>query len=362
MPSKTQSTMVMQQPAVERPVRLASIGAGMIGQLHAGIARHLDGCEYLALCDADPAKQQLATDLGVKYYTDYIKMIEEEQPDGVIIAVPNEAHDEVGVECARRGAHLFMEKPIASTLEAADRLIEGARANNVKLYIAHHRRFNPLINAARAIVRGGELGTLVGVSVLWAMYKPAEYFVAGPWRKRKGGGPVLINTIHEIDNLRYIHGEIDKVYADVGKQGRHFDVEDTVSVSLRFTDGALASIMMSDTVPSLWSYESTTGENPFFQPTVGDIYHFLGTKASLAFPSMAKVFYAEGAATGWQHPINTAQSGIQRRDPYVDQLKHFCQVVRGTEPPRTSGEDARRTLALTLALHESARTGRAISL
>jgi predicted dehydrogenase len=341
-------------------VRLASIGAGMIGKVHAGIAGRLPECDYVALSDPDPEKERLASELGVKYYPDYRQMIAKEKLDGVIISVPNEAHDSVGVECAGRGLHLFMEKPIASTLQAADRLIAGARANRVRLYIAHHRRFNPRIDKARELLQGGDLGELVGVSVLWCMYKPSEYFGAGPWRKGKGGGPILINTIHEIDLLRYLHGEISRVYAELSNKSRGFEVEDTVSASVRFRDGALASILMSDAAPSLWGYECTAGENPFFYPTKGDIYHFLGRKASLTFPGLVKVFYADPQAVGWQHPISTEQLEVAPCDPYVEQLKHFCGVVRGVEAPRTGGEDARRSLEVALALRASGAAGKAI--
>lgn len=343
------------------PVRLASIGAGMIGHLHARLARGLPECEYLALSDPNPAKAELAAELGVRYYPDYRRMIDQEPLDGVLISVPNEAHDAVGVECAERGLHLFMEKPIAASLEAADRLIGAARANKVQLYVAHHRRFNPRINRVREALRGGELGELVGVSVLWCMYKPAEYFAAGPWRAEKGGGPILINTIHEIDLLRYLHGEFARVYAEVSNKSRGFEVEDTVSVSMRFADGALASILMSDAAPSLWGYESTAGENPFFFPTKGDLYHFLGRKASLTFPGLVKVFYADPARLGWQHPLSTEQLEVAPCDPYVEQLRHFCRVVRGEEPPRTSGEDARRSLAVAMAVRESGVTGRPVA-
>jgi len=333
----------------------------MIGHLHARLARGLPECDFLALSDPDPAKEKLAAELGVRYYPDYRQMIDKEHLDGVLISVPNEAHDAVGVECAVRGLHLFMEKPIASSLEAADRLIGAARANRVQLYVAHHRRFNPRINRVRQALRDGELGELVGVSVLWCMYKPAEYFAAGPWRAGKGGGPILINTIHEIDLLRYLHGEFSRVYAEVSSKSRGFEVEDTVSVSMRFTDGALASILMSDAAPSLWGYESTAGENPFFYPTRGDLYHFLGRKASLTFPGLVKVFYADPARVGWQHPISTQQLEVAPSDPYVEQLRHFCRVVRAEEPPRTSGEDARRSLEVAMAVRESGATGRAIA-
>ncbi len=341
-------------------VRLASIGAGMIGAVHAKVLARLEECEYVALCDGDPAKEKLATELGTNYYRDAREMMDREKLDGVVVAVPNEAHEAVSAECADRGLHIFMEKPIATTLEAADRMIANARKNKVRILVGHHRRFNPMINTARDAVRSGELGTLVGVSVLWCMYKPSEYFVAGDWRRRKGGGPILINTIHEVDNLRYVCGEISRVYAEVSNTARGFEVEDTVSVSMRFKEGALASILMSDTAPSLWGYESNMGENPFFHPTRSDIYRYLGTKASLTFPGLIKVFYSDPAKMGWQHPLSMVQVKAPMWDTYVEQMRHFCRVVKGEEEPRTSGEDGRRTLEVTMAVAESGRTNRPI--
>jgi predicted dehydrogenase len=332
----------------------------MIGQVHAKVLARLEECEFVALCDPDPAKEKMAAELGTRYYRDHLEMMDREKPDGVVVSVPNEMHEEVGLECAARGIHIFMEKPLTTTLDSADRLIEGARRHKVKLLCGHHRRFNPKINAVRGAIRAGELGSLVAVNVFWCMYKPSEYFVAGEWRRRKGGGPILINTIHEIDNLRYVCGEISRVYAEVSNKTRGFEVEDTVSVSVRFRDGALASILMSDTAPSLWGYESNLGENPFFHPTTGDIYHYLGTKASLTFPGLVKVFYPDPAKQGWQHPLGMQQLRAPAWDTYVEQMRHFCRVVRGEEEPRTSGEDARRTLEVIQAVAESGATHRPV--
>jgi predicted dehydrogenase len=124
--------------------------------------------------------------------------------------------------------HLFVEKPIALSVSEADRLIEAAKKNKVRILVGHQRRFSSLVEKAREIVTGGELGKLVGVTITWALLKPGPYF-GGPlsWRKEKGGGPILINLIHEIDNLRYICGEIDQVFALVSNKVRNFPVEDT---------------------------------------------------------------------------------------------------------------------------------------
>lgn len=344
-----------------RKVRLASIGAGMIGKVHAGIMADMTDCTYVALSDEDPAKEELSRALGVPFYRDFRKMIEAEDLDGVVISVPNELHESVGTECAEHGLHIMMEKPIAASKEAAQKLIRNTRKFGVKLIIAHHRRFNPMIVATRKMIRNGDLGDLVGISVLWSMYKPDEYFAAGEWRKKKGGGPILINAIHEIDNLRFIYGEIERVYADVSNKTRNFEVEDTASFSVRFTDGVLASVLMSDTTPSLWSYEATMGENDFFFQTKGDIYHFLGRKASLSLPGMLKVYYPDPSRQGWQYPLATERLEIESRDPYPEQLAHFCRVIGGMEQHRTSGEDALRTLNVISAIRESAETGQSVT-
>ncbi|MCK4858862.1 MAG: Gfo/Idh/MocA family oxidoreductase, partial [candidate division Zixibacteria bacterium] len=320
---------------------------------HAKILSRMEECDYTGIADFDPQAEEIAKQLGTRFYEDYKEMIDKERPDGVAISVPNELHESIGCFCLQRGVHVFMEKPIASTISEAQALIESARESNVKLLIGHHRRFNPMVNATKEMIKKGELGDLVGISVLWAMYKPSEYFVAGEWRKKKGGGPVLINTIHEIDDLRYMYGEIERVYAEVSNKTRKFEVEDTVCATVRFKDGVLASILMSDTAPSLWGYEATMGENKFFYKTNGDIYHFLGNKASLTFPGMVKVCYADPSKMGWQYPLTTEHLDIKSSDPYPEQMSHFCRVIRGEEKPRTSGEDALRTLRGISAIIES---------
>lgn len=343
--------------------RIAVIGVGMIGRVHVERTKNAQGCGLAAICDRNPKIEKLAKEMGVKYYDDYKKMIEKEDLDGVIIALANELHEEVGSYCAQKGLHIMMEKPIAPDVESAKKLIASAKKKNVKLLIAHHRRFNAKINTVKKMIANGELGRIAGISILWCMYKPSQYFVDGPWRKSKGsGGPILINTIHEIDNLRYIYGEIARVYGEVSNKIRGFEVEDTVSVTIRFQDGTLASILMSDTAPSLWGYECTMRENPFFYKTNGRIYTYLGTEASLTIPAMNKTFYPDPEKKGWQYPLKTEEIKIEYRDPYVDQISHFCRVIRGEEEPRTSGEDGLKTLEITMAVMESGASGKPIDI
>jgi predicted dehydrogenase len=342
--------------------RLAIIGLGMIGKVHAQSASEVEECELVAISDADKSKETLYQQYNAVFYSDYRKMIQREEIDGVVIAVPNDAHEPVGSVCAQRGFHLLVEKPITTEIEAAKKLVDSAAKNNVQLLVGHQRRFNPRVEAAREMIRNGELGNLLGVSVLWGLYKPDEYFVDGPWRKEIGGGPILLNLIHEIDTLRYLCGEITSVYADLSHKARNFPVEDTFSLSLRFENGTVGSLLFTDSAPSVWSYDCTSGENPFFFRTNGNCYHFFGTEASLDFPDLKKVYYADKNRKGWQHPLTIQRTGVSNANPYSRQLAHFCRVISGEEKPRTSGSDALRTMTVIDAVFKSGQNGQPVHL
>jgi predicted dehydrogenase len=344
-------------------VRIGLVGLGLMGAPHARILKKVEECELVAASDVDEKQAKVAEELGIKFYRSYEEMIAKESVQGVILAVPNHLHAPIGIVCAGKGLHLFVEKPIAQSVSEADRLIAAARENKVRILVGHQRRFSSLVEKAREIVTGGELGRLVGVNITWALLKPAPYF-EGPlsWRKEKGGGPILINLIHEIDNLRYICGEIEEVYAVVSNKIRNFPVEDTASITLRFKNGALGTIFLSDCTPSLTSWEGTTGENPLLYSDFGNCYNFFGTEASLLFPQMKRRYYADPAKTGWNYPVTEEGYKILREDPYIKEFSHFCRVVQGRETPRISGEDGKKTLEVTLAIQQSGDTGQPIRL
>ena len=218
-----------------------------------------------------------------------------------------------------------------------------------------------MVQSVRRTINDGKIGKLVAVSVLWMLMKPKDYFQV-KWRTKSGGGPVLINMIHDIDNLRYICGEIQRVYAETSSAVREFEVEDTASVSLRFANGALGSIMASDCTPSNWSYEQDTGENPYYHRTHGNCYFFFGTEAALSFPDMNLVRFENPTQAGWQYPMVTEHIDVVAQDPLVVQLKHFGNVIRGEEEPRITGKDGLRTLAVAQAVLDSGNSGSPIEL
>ena len=345
-------------------VRLGSIGIGMIGLVHARILSEMAECEYVAVSDADTTLTGIAEELGVKFYSSYRQMIDNENLDGVVISIPNEMHASVGCYCAGKGLHIFIEKPIASTEEDAEALVASAEKNCINILIGHHRRFNPAVNRMKEIIKKGELGNLIGASMLWSMYKPEEYFQGrGSWRRKAGGGPILINLIHEIDILRYLTGdEVESVYAVASSSSRNFEVEDTLSAVIKLKNGLIANVLMSDSSPSPWGYEAIMGENSFFHHTKGNIYYFLGDKASMAFPEMKKNYYRNPDETGWQYKLAYEDMNVKSCNPYPEQMLHFCNVVRGIESPRTDGRDALASLKSALAVKESANSGKSVDL
>ena len=342
-------------------VRLALIGAGLIGEKHAGLVHAHSVCSLVGICDTDPSRRAVADRLEVPFHTSVAALIDQEKPTGAIIATPTSHHASVAEACAERSVHTLIEKPIADTMEGAERIVETTRSCGTQVLVGYHRRHNALILKARELVRGGALGRLVGVSVLWAVLKPEDYFDINWRRERLVGGPTLINLVHDLDSLRFICGEITEVYAQMSSDVRGLDAEDSVSISLSLEGGALGTVLASDACPSPWSYEATTAENPFYFHAEESCYHFLGTEGALAFPTMELWRYADGVQKGWQHPLERECIQVDPDDPLQAQLEHFCRVLEGEDEPAPDAEDAAKSLAVALAVHESAQKGVPVS-
>ncbi|MBT8346293.1 MAG: Gfo/Idh/MocA family oxidoreductase [Desulfofustis sp.] len=342
------------------PVRLGLIGGGLISAKHIEGSKNITDGSLVALCDVNPECQSLAEELKIPFFTDHRRMIDEANLEGVIDGTPNQFHAEIGIYCAGKGIHVLTEKPIAATLEEGKRMVEAVEESGISMLVGHHRRYYPPIRRAREIVQSGELGQLVGVSMLWALMKPDVYFEVA-WRSQKGGGPILINIIHEMDNLRFICGDVAEINANARRLVRSGEVEDTVSMRFELVGGALGTALVTDTAPSPWSYELTSGENSDYFKTDQDCYHFLGTKGSLSFPTMEVWSHPHDREKGWWEPLMRRSEQIGYSAPFTAQLEHFCKVIRGDDKPVITAADGLMTLATTLAVLESAETGRAVA-
>jgi len=229
--------------------------------------------------------------------------------------------------------------------------------------IGHHRAHSPIMAQARNVVQSGRLGRLVAVMGSATFYKPAQYFADGPWRTQPGGGPILINLIHEVHNLRMLCGEIVAVQAFASNSVRGFAVEDTVSINLRFASGALGSFLLSDTAASARSWEQTSQENKAF-PTYEDedCYVIAGTHGSLAVPTMRLKTHARDADRSWFKPFEAGVVAMERADPLARQMAHFASMVRGECEPLVSAAHGLANLVVVEAITEAARTGRPVNI
>ena len=343
------------------PISLAVIGAGQMGRQHAALINGQTDCSLIAICDVDPNARSIADHFGVSFYRTLPELLESERLHGAIIATPNAEHARDAVHCIQKGVPLLIEKPIADTLDAARQIIDASDATRTPVLVGHHRRHNPLVRRAHSILQSDTVGPLVGVSVLWTLCKPDDYYQQ-TWRCiPPAGGPTLINLIHDLDSLRYWCGDISEVFAHTSSATRQLQVEDSLSISLRFENGVLGSIFASDTTPAPWSYEATTGENPTYHHASENCYHFFGVRGSLAFPQLTTWSYPEGRPRGWQHPLEHRQWTARTADPLRVQLEHFCQVIQQQETPLSDAHDASKSLATALAVLESAAHGRPIS-
>ena len=340
---------------------IAVIGAGAIGRMHAELIAGGDVARLAAIADPAPAARDLAEKLGAPWFADHRSLLAAGGADAVIVATPNDLHRPVALDAIAAGLPTLVEKPIATTAEEGAAIAEAARSAGVSVLVGHHRRYNPIIGEARRLVRGGAIGAPVSIAVLSNVYKQDSYFEP-EWRRRAGAGPVLVNMIHEIDLLRFVCGEIVTVQAMTSNARRRFEIEDTAAVLLRFANGALATISLSDAAVSPWSWDLSSGELAPYppQPAAAPSHYIAGSEGALALPTLERWSYK--GEKSWFAPLSVERAQIERESPYLRQLRHFCAVARGQEQPLIDADDGLRTLRATLAVHESARSGAPVHL
>ncbi len=332
-------------------VKIAVLGGGLIGREHVQLIERHPDATLAAIADISPEAGEPARRMGVPVHSDFERMLDEERPDGAIVALPNVLHLEAGLACIQRGIPVLVEKPIADTIRSALALVKAAEALGVPLLVGHHRRHSPDMRKARDLIARGELGTILAVNGMCLVRKHDSYFET-EWRRQPGGGPLLINAIHDIDCLRFLCGEIESVQAITSSEARGHRVEDTAAIVLRFANGALGTFLLSDAVPSPFFWDTASGQALYFPNHPGDSYVIGGSKASLTIPGLE--MWAHGPDGDWRDPIASRRLPIEHSSCYANQLDNLVQVIRGEAEPVVTGRDATMTLAATLAIDRAA--------
>ena len=338
------------------PLRIALAGAGLIGRVHAAAVAAEPAATLVAVVDPAPAGAALAARYDAAHHRSLDELFAAGGPEAAIVATPNVLHVEHALRCLDEGVPILLEKPVAPSVADAMRLVE--RAPRGPVLVGHHRTHGAVLRRAKAIVDSGALGRVVALTGSALFYKPDTYVEDAPWRTRSGGGPVLINLIHEIHSLRVLCGEIVAVQAMASNAVRGFDVEDTAALLLRFDGGALATFMLSDTAACAQSWEQTSGENPAYAHAPDEnCYAVVGTRGTLAVPTLELTRYAADTTPSWWEPFERERKSVPADDPIARQLQHFVRVARGEVEPLVSLADGIANLRVVEAVLRAMREG-----
>lgn len=233
-------------------MKYALIGCGRIATNHMKAAVN-NGLEIVAVCDVIPekmeellAKHELQDDASIKRFEDYKTMIEEEKPELVSIATESGIHAEIALYCIEKGVNLIIEKPMAMSIEDADKIIRLSEEKGVKVSACHQNRFNVAIQQLRKAMEAGRFGKLSHGSIHVRWNRNKGYYDQAPWRGTwaQDGGALMNQCIHGIDLLRWMMGdEIEEIYGATRQQFHDYlEAEDVGMAVIKFKNGAIGTI------------------------------------------------------------------------------------------------------------------------
>jgi UDP-N-acetyl-2-amino-2-deoxyglucuronate dehydrogenase len=344
------------------------VGTGVIAAVHAEAIAALPGAALVAVTDvAAPAAAAFAGARGCAAEPDLDALLARPDVDVVSVCAPSGLHAEIGIRAAKAGKHLVVEKPIDVTLDAADRLIEAAHAAGVALTVISQHRFDPGLIEAKRLLDEGALGRLVLGEASTKWYRSQAYYESAAWRGTRAmdGGSLMNQGIHYVDLLRWCMGPVTEVTAICATQSHEIEVEDTSIAALRFSSGAVGTIVASTAVfPGLAQRLEISGTDGTLTIEDGAIVRrAFGSEADEADEADRADQADEPGAAG-----SPATAGTGSDPAAVGAASHAAQIadllaaVREGGEPAVSGESGRAALEIVCAVYESARAGRPVSL
>lgn len=327
---------------------IAIAGAGTIGSMHAESFRNLPGARATWVVDPILERAEaVAKPLGARVAGDLDEALSDPAVDAVLVAVPTPFHRALTEQAAAAGKHVFCEKPIALTLADARAMTDACRRAGVRLMVGHVVRFFPEYARIKQLLDGGAVGQ---VGVVRASRVNAYPYLGRSWYAdySQSGGPILDLMVHDLDTLRWYFGDVERVFARGLSDSPHRTKVDYALAILRFASGEIAHVETSWAHTSFRTAIEVAGSD-------GIIRHASEETATLRFERSPQADSAEATA-GVQVPRSPLAES-----PYQTELRHFLDRLADGAPFLTDGDEATKSLALTLAVRESVRTGRAIS-
>ncbi len=343
------------------PINIGIVGCGRATTvLHLPALQFVPGAKVVALADPDREALHRASKLiAVKQcVSDYRVLLDNPGIEAIAICVPAQFHVEIALAALDAGKHLFIEKPLALTIEECDRLIERAANLPLKIMLGFNTRWHRLAREARTLLHQGILGPLEVVrSALTSCHKDLP-----EWRKRRisGGGVLLEMAMHHFDLWRYI---LSEELEEISAQSRSGTWEDeSATVTARLSCGALASATFAECTSqnnSIEIYGRTGSMSVSF-------YRFDGLETSITsdIPGNipARIRGLMRFVKELPQAISTLQRGGEWHQSYVEEWRHFVASVRTGLTVECGLEDGRRALAVALAAMESAATGHTMTI
>jgi UDP-N-acetyl-2-amino-2-deoxyglucuronate dehydrogenase len=339
----------------KRDFRIGIVGCGRISQFHVEAIAKVDGLTLAAVCDIDESRARAAGEkAGVPSFGSLEAMLGGADLDIVAVCTPSGLHPEHGIAAAKAGKHVVSEKPMALSLDSAEALIAACDAAGVKLFVVKQNRLNPPIQLLKRAVERGRFGRIFMANVTVRWQRPQEYYDAEPWRGtwKFDGGAIMNQASHYVDLVQWLIGPVESVVAKTATQARKIEAEDSGAAVLHFRGGAIGVIEVN-----VLTYPRN------FEGSIA----IMGEKGTVKIGGTSVNKVEHWSFAEYDDDDKLVQTGAINTNPptiygfgHEGYYRNVVAVLRGQAKADTDGREGRKSLALILAIYESARTGREI--
>ncbi|QDW73666.1 Gfo/Idh/MocA family oxidoreductase [Lachnospiraceae bacterium KGMB03038] len=341
-------------------MKYALIGCGRISTNHVKAVLN-NNLEFVAVCDVVPehmeevlAKHDKQNDPSIKRYTDYKKMIEENEIELVGIATESGNHAEIALYCIDHGINVIIEKPMAMSIADAEEIIQRSEKKGVKVSACHQNRFNVAVQKLRGALESGRFGKLSHGSIHVRWNRNKGYYEQAPWRGTwaQDGGALMNQCIHGIDLLRWMLGdEIEEVYGVTRQQFHNYlEAEDVGMAVIKFKNGAIATVEGTTNV-----YPQNLEETLYLFGENGTVK--LGGKSTnnIDVWDFADETEADQKNKGLEEETSNVY-GNGHTSLYADMV----EAIEQNRKPYVDAYAGKNALELVLAIYKSQKEGRAV--
>jgi predicted dehydrogenase len=328
--------------------RIAVVGCGSIGARHLRNLAAL-GCDDLIAIDPDRERRSIAAEaVGARTAPD-LEAALAVGASVVLVTAPTHLHLGLAQLAVDAGADLFVEKPLAASLDGLDELIEAADRQGTTALVACNLRFHPGLQRVHELATGGAIGRIVSARLEFGSWlpdwRPAQDYRAGYATQRASGGGVVLDAIHELDYARWLLGDVASVacFADT-LSSLEVETEDVAAILLRFESGAIGEVHLD-----------------YVQRAYRRTCRLVGEAGTLTWDfttGETRLYSAE--RTSWMS--FHAPGGWTVNDMYVAELEHFLACLRGEAVPEQTLRDGRRAVEIALAALASSEESRIVRL